>query len=276
VWAVTATPTIGSSSQMAESVSKDVSTTRKSTSFTFGLADLFIVVSAIGLFLAISVTHGFGLGILVGMFAFSVLALVRRKSVTTKSTKRVYSSIAVIAALGIVCNLAKLPVALVMFEDKHYYFRDGGYMEINGMAVHPKIVGERSFFCLPPLIAGWSERSPYRAGVKIVDYDNKNQCKSVTLTSLNLSCNGKTHLVLADGNQVTSNFSTYINGVSHVSSECLADVGDWLPTNNQSPVKVHATLTIHTSQGKIDDELVMILKPSHAEHMGLFLNLFVR
>ena len=82
------------------------------------------------------------------MFAFSVLALVRRKSVTTKSTKRVYSSIAVIAALGIVCNLAKLPVALVVFEDKHYYFRDGGYLEINGMAVHPEIVGERSFFLL--------------------------------------------------------------------------------------------------------------------------------
>ena len=72
---VTAVLTIGSSSQMAESVSKDVSTTRKSTSFTFGLADLFIVVSAIGLFLDISVTHGFGLGILVGMLAFSGLLL---------------------------------------------------------------------------------------------------------------------------------------------------------------------------------------------------------
>jgi len=109
------------------------------------------------------------------------------------------------------------------------------------MWISPEIEGNRSFFCIPPLVAGRFEGPPYKAGLSVVDYDNKNKPEKVQITSLVLTCAGKSYTLVQEESPIESTFDTYVEGVEHVQSECLADVGEWLTKGNQSPIRIEVT-----------------------------------
>lgn len=236
--------------------------------FQYRLSDLFIGIAVLSLSFGVAKEWNIGLGVLAGLLFVSALRLVRRRTETRTSTKVLYRCIACTAILGSICSLARWPIGLFVLEDVHYYFHDKGALRVDDISIHAVIEGERSFFCIPPIIYGLYEGPPYKAGLVVVDYDNKNKCEKVEITSLVLTCAGKKYTMIQEDNPIESPFATYLDRGKSVASDCLCEVS-WLPKDNDSPIVMDIEFIIHKSSGTIESQIHAVLSPSHDSRLGL-------
>lgn len=237
--------------------------------FTFRLSGIFVATSVIALFLAVSNQWNAGVGILAVLLTLSARRLFQRKAQTTKAMTRLCICLAVMAILGIIFSCAGWPIGVFQLEGVLSYYCDGKPLVIDDIWVHTVIEGKRSRFCIPPIAAGRYEGPPFNVGLKVVDYDNRHECESMEITSLVLTCAGRTHVIVQKGSHIQSSFSTYVDGVASVKSDCLTDVGTWLSKNSQSPVEIDVIFVIHMRQGTIKGTTHATMRPQERNGWSL-------
>ena len=247
---------------MTDSAPQEVPAPDNAESSTFRFTTIFKAAAVVAIFLCIAILWNVGLAILFGLLAFSVIQLGRRTPETRKLAKVFYSCVACVSILGAICSLSNRPIGLFVLSNVHYYYYDGKPIVLDEMWIHPEIEGDSVFFCLPPLVVYRAEGPPYKVGLSIVDYDNKNKLEKVQITSLVMTHAGKSHTIVHEGDRIESTFDTYVSGSAHVKYECLTDTGEWLLANNQSPIRIEMTFIIHKSDGEIESQIDTTMRPS--------------
>jgi len=255
---------------MVDSINQETPTPNKQRRIAFRLIDLFVVTTIIAVFLAVA-NWNIGLAILVGLFLIFVTLLFRRKKETKNSVTALQFSIASIAMLGILCSLAEKSMSLFVIQDVYYYYyRDYTSLELDGMSITTMIEGKRSFFCIPPLVSGRFEGPPYKAGLSVIDVGNKNKPEKVQVTSLVLTCAGKSYVLVHKEIPTESTFDTYFDEIPRVQSECWTDVGEWLTKDNQSPIRIEMTFVIHKNDGVVESQIDETMLPADSSGWGLY------
>lgn len=235
--------------------------------FTFQLADLFWLTAAVAIVLAVFKTWHLGYAAIASLLIVAIGLRLPRHEPTSRLGRRYRTMLTTVALSSVVFSALGWPIGLFLSNNSHVY-PSGHALAIDDICIYAHLEGQKSMYCIPPFIAGWYEVAPYRAGLRIVDYDNQNECQRVEITALEILHVETTPPLMASKQPISTTFAPYISGVDHVSSECTAEVGPWLTSENDEALVMHVQFKIYKADGSIiEDDMRALLVPAH--HVGL-------
>jgi len=182
-----------------------------------------------------------------------------------KNLKTFVAIIAVLVGLNVVMSLSGLAIGIFNYVDFHlYYVKQGESKVIDDIWIAPDVSGKSKTVSLFPFFGYRHIGSPFKVGLRAVDYDKKNQCEKLEILELSLN-NGEKKLQLVDSNSspVTAKFKKYLPDAEHVAAQWYATVTEWLVHDAKEEIVFQARYRIYKKSGVIEDDIKTICKSQH-------------
>lgn len=172
---------------------------------------------------------------------------------------------AVLICLNIVMSLSGLAIGVFNYVDFHlYYVKQGESKVIDDIWISPDISGSNKAISFFPFFGYRYIGSPFKVGLNVVDYDNKNQCEKLEILELLLNKGEKTlQLVGSTSSPVAAKFKKYLPDVEHVSAQWYANVTEWLDHDAKEEIVFQARYRIYKKSGIIENDIKIIFKSQH-------------
>jgi hypothetical protein len=182
-----------------------------------------------------------------------------------KSLKNCIIVFAVLVCLNVVMSLSGIAIGILNYVDFHlYYIKQDESKVFNDIWILPDISGETKALSFFPFFGYRYIGSPFKVGLRAVDYGNKNQCEKLEIIELSLNDGVKTlQIVDLKSTPVIAKFKKYLPDSENVAAQWYANVIEGLNHDTNEEIILKARYRIYKKNGIIEDDIKIIYKSQH-------------